>query len=230
MSIQIKRKNKTYLKDPPIITGLDIASEEINHYRHQSSPRLLTLDLELSLRCNLNCKYCYSEAGNPLKNELSISDFYRVISEASDLGAKMIVIVGGGEPLYYPYLRELIEYIENIGMNSLLFTNLTLIDEKWASFLWDKQIGIVGKINSFHPEIHDFLTGKKGSFKKAYESLEYLFEQGYLECDINHPLLALETVILEPNLAEIPEMWRYCRNSNIIPYFEFRVTKSGLYN
>lgn len=226
MSIKTTKSSRFSLEEPPIITGLDFSTEEIDRRRRQSPPKLLTLDIELSLRCNLRCKYCYSNAGTPLKNELSLSEFCSTINQASDLGAKIIVIVGGGEPFCYPHLKELLEYIENIGLKSLIFTNLTLIDKKWASFLWDRQIGVVGKLNSFQPQVHDFLTGTVGSFKKAFKSLEHLKAQGYSNQDLERPLLALETVILQPNYSEIPKMWRYCRNNNIIPYFEM-ITEQG---
>jgi MoaA/NifB/PqqE/SkfB family radical SAM enzyme len=37
-----------------------------------------------------------------------------------------------------------------------------------------------------------------------------------------HPTrLGLETVIVPRNLVHIPELWRFCRERNIFPYFEF---------
>jgi MoaA/NifB/PqqE/SkfB family radical SAM enzyme len=153
-------------------------------------------------------------------------DLFSAVKQAAEMGAKMIVIVGGGEPLCYPHLRKLLDLIDNHGMRTLIFSNLTLITKKWAEIFWDRQIAIAGKINSFNHEIHDYLVGVKGAAKMAYQALKYLKSAGYPGNDYDKPLLAIETVILKPNFDEIPFMWRYCRDNNIIPYFEM-VTEQG---
>ena len=213
-------------ENPPIISGLDFPISEIVRCKRCDPPRLLTLDIETSLRCNLKCKYCYSNGGRALPNEIGPKILFDVIEQAADLGAKMIVVVGGGEPMCYPQFKELLNVIEDNGMRALIFTNLTQVDKKWASFFWDRQISIAGKINSFIPKVHDFLVGVQGAAKKAYDALNLLLEVGYPSQDRGSPLLAIETVLLKQNLSQIPEMWRYCRSRKIIPYFEM-VTEQG---
>jgi len=52
--------------------GMDFTPGEIEDARDNG--RLLTVDLELSRRCNFKCLYCYSSAGQALPSELSKVD------------------------------------------------------------------------------------------------------------------------------------------------------------
>ena len=62
--------------------------------------RLLSMEIELSLRCNFSCPYCYASK-DEVENELTPEEIRDAIIQAKNLGAKKIIILGGGG--FYSY-------------------------------------------------------------------------------------------------------------------------------
>ena len=184
---------------------------------------LLTMELELSHACNLRCVYCYAASGERLPDELSLAEILDAVDQASELGAKRIIVLGGGEPLAYPDLFPVLEHIKRRGPAIDLFTNATLITPEIAQELYGLGVCPVVKMNSMQPEVQDWLAGREGTFLAARRGLKFLLAAGYP--GPNMPLGA-QTVICRQNLKELPEMWVWLREQNIIPYFEM-ITLQG---
>ncbi|MBI5026554.1 MAG: radical SAM protein [Nitrospirae bacterium] len=178
---------------------------------------LLSIELEFTKKCNLRCLYCYSSAGEPLENELSHDELKSVIFQAKELGAKKAILLGGGEPLLYQRLTDIIGYINSLGLQHALFTNGTLITAEIADYLYKNRACVVIKSNSQNPEIQDLLAGVNGAFKNIKRGLQLLMDAGYP--GENH-ILGIQTVICRQNIDELPSMWIWARERGIIPYFE----------
>lgn len=207
--------------------GMEFTSEEIRKCREENG--LLSMELELSRVCNLRCLYCYAASGEPLKNELSLAEIKKVLEQAFVLGAKKIIILGGGEPLLYPHLFELIECIREKGLVVDLFTNGQTLNEDIARRLFGLQVGVVLKMNSRNTVVQDMLAGRKGAFAAIEQALGSLQVAGYPD---DEHALGIETVICRQNCEELPDMWRWARNQGISPYFETltmqgRATENG---
>ncbi|MEA3385364.1 MAG: radical SAM protein [Thermodesulfobacteriota bacterium] len=195
--------------------GLEFSQEEIAEARAGNG--LLSIELELSRACNLRCIYCYASSGLPMENELSLPEILDVVDQAAALGAKKIIVLGGGEPLLYPYLIDVIDYILSKGVKADLFTNGTLITSSKARALYDRDVAVVVKMNSRRPEIQDFLAGHPGTFQAIERGIEALKIVGYP--DETH-ILGVETVICRQNYEELPQLWQWARKQGIIPYVE----------
>ena len=195
--------------------GLEFSREEID--RALADKNILSLELELSRACNLRCIYCYAESGRPLENELSFSEIIDVVDQAITLGAKKIIVLGGGEPLAYPHLFDVIDHILEQGATSDLFTNGTLINKEVADKLYRRKIPVVIKQNSRKSDVQDFLAGKPGTFSAIQKGMEYLFAAGYP--NENHRL-GIQTIVCKQNYSELPDLWRWARHKGIIPYVE----------
>ena len=184
---------------------------------------LLSLEIEFTRKCNLKCIYCYASAGEPEEGEMSVDEIKSVISQARALGAKKIILIGGGEPLVYEGLDEVVEYISGTGMQQVLFTNGTLMTAKTARFLWQHKVSVVIKNNSMRPEVQDELAGVKGACNRIRNGLECLVKAGYPAGDA---MLGVQTVICRQNLSELPTMWEWARGQGFVPYFEI-LTNQG---
>ena len=195
--------------------GLEFTAEEIAACRQKGG--LLSLELELSRVCNLRCLYCYAESGTALDHELSLAEILSVIDQARELGARKIIVLGGGEPLLYPDIFTVIDHIVDLDLQVDLFTNATLIDTHTAHQLYDQGVAVSMKMNSRRPEIQDRLAGKKGTFEAIQQGLAALLDAGYPDDD---HILGIESIICRHNYDEIPELWRWARNRDIIPYIE----------
>ena len=195
--------------------GLEFSPEEISASRKNGG--LLSMELELSRACNLRCIYCYASSGQALKNELTQEEIFKVLDQAAELGAQKIIVLGGGEPLMYPNLFEIIDYIISKGIQVDLFTNGTLIDNDTAQKLFRRNVSISMKMNSRNPEIQDELAGKTGTFTAIEKGLQALRQAGYP--DENHTL-GIETIVCRQNYDELPDLWRWARQRSIVPYVE----------
>ncbi|MCK5231298.1 MAG: radical SAM protein, partial [Desulfobulbaceae bacterium] len=142
--------------------GLEFTPEEIAEARDGNG--LLSLELELSHVCNLRCIYCYASAGIPLENELSLDEIKDIIDQAAHLGTRKIIILGGGEPLLYPHLFEVIDYILAKGIKADIFTNGQLMTTETARGLYERNVSVALKTNSRNREVQDYLAGQQGAF------------------------------------------------------------------
>ena len=195
--------------------GMEFSPEEIAKAKEENG--LLSLELELSRVCDLRCIYCYAASGVALVNEMNLDLILNVIDQAVALGAKKIIVLGGGEPLIYPHLFEVLEYIRAKDLICDLFTNGQTLRDATAKRLFELGVGVVLKMNSRVPEVQDFLGGRKGCFAAIEKGFEALKKAGYpsQECS-----LGIETVICRQNYEELPELWRWARYQGIAPYVE----------
>ncbi len=184
--------------------------------------RLLSMEVEMTHRCNLRCVYCYADAGAPLPNEMSREDILRGIDQGIRLGARKIVILGGGEPCLYPHLRELIDHMHRAKVDIELFSNGTLMTRSLAEYLFERRVAVVVKRNALDPAVQDRLAGVPGTLERIERGLAFLLAAGYP--DAQHGL-GIETVICRANLGQLPDLWRWARTGGILPYFECITTQ-----
>jgi radical SAM protein with 4Fe4S-binding SPASM domain len=203
-------------KNPPELRGLDFTEKEVKETNENN--RLLRVTIETSMACNLRCKYCFNKAGKPLPNELDKEEIKGVIDQALQLGAKCVIFIGGGEPLLYKDIFELIEYVNEKGATPLMFTNGTLATKGIAKRLFENNVSIIPKLNSFRPDVQDYLAGMPGAYQRMRKGLENLIRAGFNKAEPSR--LALESIICRKNYIEIPRIFRFCRKNNIIPYLE----------
>ena len=197
------------------IAGMEFTRQQIDDAVREG--RLLSLEVEMTHNCNLRCTYCYSSAGAPLANELSLAEIQHGIRQAVALGARKIVLLGGDEPCLYPHLRELIAFLYRLRARIEVFTNGTLLDRALARFLYEHGVSVVIKRNAEDEETQDALAGVPGAFARIQEGLAHLFEAGYPSAEHG---LGAQTVICRQNLKQIPALWRWARDRRIQPYFE----------
>ncbi|KPK02383.1 MAG: radical SAM protein [Nitrospira bacterium SG8_35_4] len=198
-----------------LVNALGFSDDEIK--KCGAANGLLSIELEFTRKCNLKCLYCYTEAGKAAQDELTIDELKSVVSQARDLGAKRIILLGGGEPLIYDRLTDIVAYINSLGLQQVIFTNGTLITDDIARFLYEHEVSVIIKQNSLDPDIQDELAGVEGAFWRIKRGMEILRQSGYPNGKAS---LGLQTVICRQNIDEIPRMWVWARERNIIPYVE----------
>src|SRR5215831_4055090 len=96
-------------------------------------PRPVGLLAELTYRCPLHCPYC----SNPVdlaayRDELTTSEWRRVLDEARELGV-LQVHLSGGEPLARRDLTDLVAHAHRLGMyTSLVTSGVPLTETRFA--------------------------------------------------------------------------------------------------
>jgi len=137
------------------------------------------VDIDLTSRCNLRCRYCYFfDNSSVTYQDLITAEWLQFFDELGRC-AVMDVTLAGGEPFTRPDLRQLLEGIVRNRMRFALLSNGTLIDDEIAAYLADTgccnyvQVSIDGS----SPEAHDACRGK-GAFERALRGLRTLQRHG----------------------------------------------------
>src|SRR3954462_10538471 len=91
---------------------------------------LKKLVIELTNLCNLDCDYCFKEAGT---THLAPGLLRRLLSEAKGWGASKITYTGG-EIAVYPHLKEVFQFTEELGYRYAAITNGWHFDRLLPSF------------------------------------------------------------------------------------------------
>ncbi len=151
--------------------GSNFTPEEIAETRARKG--LLSMELELSRECNLRCVYCYASSGKKLHNELTREEIDDALDQAIALGARRIIVIGGGEPLMYPGVMDIMRTLRERGIVVDLFTNGTLLTPA-AGRASCSRLGVspVVKLNSMREEVQDALAAVPGTFKLIQQGLE----------------------------------------------------------
>lgn len=87
------------------------------------------------------------------------------------------VSLTGGEIFLREDLFDIIEYARNLYMRVFLLSNATLLNEQIAARLADLSIANFStSIYSLDENVHDNITGKKGSLKSTLKNIQLLKE------------------------------------------------------
>jgi SynChlorMet cassette radical SAM/SPASM protein ScmE len=134
-----------------------------------------SVDVEITARCNLRCKYCYffdNQAANYV--DLSTAEWLQFFDELGRISV-MDVCLAGGEPFIRRDLPQLIGGIVKNRMRFSILTNGSLINDEIASFIaGTRRCNYVQvSVDGSSPEIHDSCRGE-GSFVGAIRGIRTL--------------------------------------------------------
>jgi radical SAM protein with 4Fe4S-binding SPASM domain len=203
------------------IYGAEFAQEEIAEAVRDG--RLLSMELEFNKSCNFRCLYCYASDHSVQRDELSREEFFDLITQAKELGARKMIVLGG-EPMLYPHIMEMIRFIRGLDMDVELFTNGTNITREKARELYEAGVRVVLKMNTFDEKVQDTLSGRKGAYTQIHEAFNNLKLAGYPSAN---RFMGISTVVCQQNIEELPKMWEWLRDQNIAPYFEMITPQGG---
>jgi len=176
----------------------------------------LSFDLEITARCNNNCRHCYINlpAGDKVAQgqEISLEAIKKIADESVSLGS-LWCLVTGGEPLLRPDFIEIYLALKRKGLLVSVFTNATLVTKEHVELFRkypprDIEVSVYGVTR----ETYEGVTRKHGSFEAFLRGLELLRESGVK--------IRFKAMALRSNLTEMPEIARFCRERTK-DYFRF---------
>jgi len=219
----LKKPTRKSIKKPPELVGYNFSPEQARQAR--DAGRLLSMRTELSLRCDLACRYCNGTSGTAPPGEIHSDVIKDTIRQVKDLGGESVVVIGGGEPTIYPKFRDIITFISSLGMIPALITNTQTITPDLAKFLYDSNASVLTKLDSLDEKRQDFLAGVNGAYKKIQEGLRHLVDVGFTDGGNDRLRLGASFVTTSMTLDETPDIWRYCRDRNIYPNQELLIPR-----
>ncbi|MGP8052018.1 MAG: radical SAM protein [Desulfobaccales bacterium] len=148
--------------------------------RGRQLPRLpLEGNLDLTYRCNNNCRHCWlriAPRAREQKQELSFEEIKRLVDDARKMGCQKWNI-SGGEPMLRPDFAEIFDFLTGKAVSYGLNTNGTLITPEIARLLRRKGSKMVALYGAT-AEVHDKVTRTPGSFEATMQGFAYLKEAG----------------------------------------------------
>ncbi|RJR21285.1 MAG: radical SAM protein [Nitrospiraceae bacterium] len=132
---------------------------------------------ELTHRCNMACSHCYCVRRDD-KKELTTEEIMSVIDELAALQS-LYITFSGGEILTRKDFFTIARYSRSKGFALRLLTNGTFISSEMADEIKQlNPLSVEMSVYAADPEIHDSITGTKGSFKKTMRAFQLLGQRG----------------------------------------------------
>lgn len=155
---------------------------------------------DLVTKCNLRCKHCFYTDEQLSDNRWFSKE--EAVKFINYLVKKKIFVLSlaGGEPLLYPYLKDIISIATKNKIIVTLATNAINLNKKMAEDLWNAglrsmQISLEGSC----PTINDSIRGN-GTFKQILKGIRIAIDQGFQ--------VLIASVILKNNYKDIENIIR----------------------
>lgn len=166
---------------------------------------------ELTDRCNLKCIHCYIRQTENCKkakaDELTTEQVKNILKQAADAGVLFITFTGGEVFVRNDFL-EIFKYARSLGILTTIFTNGTLITPEIADALKEYAASLVEiTLYGATDETYEKITGIKGSYNRCIKGLDLLIEREIP--------LKLKTILLSPNIHELPLMRAFAAERNL---------------
>ncbi len=190
MTHKINKKNVTYIDET---SGIPlIGSGEFGVIDRNTS----LLEVKTHTGCNLNCVYCSVDEGVNNKTADILIDPYYMAQECAKLAARKTHPVEfnlgpHGEPLLYPFTKELVTELRAIPNCEVISvnTNGTFLSKQLIDELKEAGLSRINlSLNTLDKEVNDKLSGKAYPLKHVLKMVEYCKEIGM-------PILLAPTII-----------------------------------
>ena len=160
---------------------------------------LMSVLLELTYRCNLNCFFCYNDL--ELRGDrLSTEDYLQLVEDLSDLQV-MVLVLSGGEPLASPAFWPLARKARELGFVIRIKSNGHALNREVADRIRNEIDPYVVEVSLHGARAvsHDRQTRVPGSFERLLGNLREMREVGLR--------VKLNSTLTRWNEGEIEEMF-----------------------
>lgn len=172
-------------------------------YKTLSAP--ISVQIELTQRCNLTCRHCYNywrQESPSTFSTLSEDDLFYVLRELKTSGVFRVTLTGGEPFLFKEHVIEAVRYLTDNGIECGINTNGTTVTEEDALRLKEAGVyAILASLLSYDEATHDRITQRNGSFQKTLRGIKNVLEAGI-------PLV-VHTVISQANEDHVYKTGRF---------------------
>ncbi len=185
-------------------TGFLVEMTDIGVVLHPLVPDVRKIYVEITTRCNLNCRTCVRNIWAEPLQDMDTTTFERLVAQLKDLPEISEVFFGGyGEPLYHPHFLDFAGALKELKLRVGVSTNGTLLDEVKAEAMVHLGIdSVIVSIDGVNPET--FADIRQGAELKAV--LDNISRLNAVKEKMRSPLprIGIEFVALKSNADEIP--------------------------
>ncbi len=176
------------------------------------------VNITFSRRCNLSCPFCLCTKHKPGDRELTAPEWLRFVDELSE-NKVLRIGIWGGEPFFWPELRDIIDRIVAGRMRFHLISNGSCVDDALLEHIAQTRRCdyIQFSLDGFEPD-HDAGRGE-GAFQKTLEAIR---RAGKLELKIQ-----VNSVISRRNYRSAPVFAEFLES---LPIHSYRLNLIDLRN
>ena len=155
-----------------------------------ASPRPITFDallrgsgwrmlfIELTGRCNENCRHCYAQSSPEVTAQLSWETVEQVLLDAKMLGFSRIQFTGG-DPLISPHIEKAVERASELGFPNIeVYTNALALHEPLLDLFVEKNVSVAISLYSHKSDVHDAITRTPGSHQRTSRAIVAALARG----------------------------------------------------
>lgn len=117
------------------------------------------IGLEITNRCNFNCKHCINDSNNISNVELPLSKIKEIIDYMHSKGL-VCLDISGGEPLVHPDIKEIIEYAYNNNMNLSVASNGYLVNSEIIELFKRCKVNLRISFDGYNEDTYSIIRGK----------------------------------------------------------------------
>jgi len=174
------------------------------HVRAAQSGKVIKAQLELTYRCNLRCRHCYTDPYNDktyFPRELTLSEILHLLDEMRDAGIIWLNLTGG-DILMHPDFFDIYAAASRRGLLLQLYTNGTLFTRAVIERLQaDPPLSIDISCHSVNEARFDWFTQVPGSYRAFMRGIDLLRESGLP--------FSLKTKLMSWNKEEMNDLRRF---------------------
>jgi radical SAM protein with 4Fe4S-binding SPASM domain len=155
----------------------DKNTQEYLDEHFKDNPRLMSLQIEITSKCNERCVHCYIPHENKI-TDIDSALFYNVLDQCGEIGL-LDIALSGGEPLLHKNFCEFLYRANDHDLSIKVLSNLTpLTDEIIKTMKAVRVCDVQTSLYSVEPTIHDAITLLPGSCEKTKKGLIRLIDAG----------------------------------------------------
>ncbi|NNE20270.1 MAG: radical SAM protein, partial [Myxococcales bacterium] len=140
--------------------------------------RLMSVLLELTYACNLDCTFCYNDLAR-VGQPLSLDQYRQLLDDLAELGLLNLTL-SGGEPLAHPRFFDIARHARSLGFVIRLKTNGHAVRHAMAERIRNEvdPFIIEVSVHGASPETHDRQTRVAGSFERLVANIRTMKSLG----------------------------------------------------
>ena len=174
------------------------------HEQAAADRRVIKAQLELTYRCNLHCRHCYTDPYNDsayFPRELSLAEIHRLLADMRELGIVWLNLTGG-DIFMRPDFFDIYETAADHGFLLQLYTNGTLFTRAIIERLQARPpFSIDISCHSVDESRFDWFTQVPGSYRAFLRGIA-LLQAGGLP-------FSLKTKLMNWNAGEMEQLQRF---------------------
>lgn len=174
------------------------------HHKRYSNRGPAVCQFELTFRCGIHCRHCYSDCYNKpgyVKKELSTGQVINILDKVHNAGV-MWLCLSGGDPLERDDFIDIYSYAKKKGFLVSIFTNAVSMNKRICGYLIkNPPFAVEVTVNAADESLYEKISQTKGSFVKMKRGVDMMIEAGMP--------LKIKTQVTQDNIKELDQIKKF---------------------